>query len=92
MIVEQRIVRLPSILETYGVSRAFIYKQMAKGLFPSQVSLGTRSVGWVKAEVDCIMLARFNGYSDDKIAKLVTRLTDERKRQLDSNLSNLLAA
>lgn len=78
MNVKQNIVRLPALIETYGVSRAFIYKQIAEGLFPSQVSLGPRSVGWLKSEVECVMLARFNGYSNDKIATLVKSLKQER--------------
>ncbi len=78
MNVQQSIMRLPTIIDTYGVSRAFIYKQIAEGLFPSQVSLGPRAVGWLKSEVECVMLARFNGYSNDKIFTLVTSLKQER--------------
>lgn len=82
MNVQQSIMRLPTIIETYGVSRAFIYKQIAEGLFPSQVSLGPRSVGWLKSEVECVMLARFNGYSNDKISALVFRLKSQREALL----------
>ncbi|GAL36113.1 hypothetical protein JCM19240_1555 [Vibrio maritimus] len=86
MTVNQHIMRLPSILSTYGVSRAFIYKQVADGLFPSQVNLGARSVGWLKSEVECVMLARINGYSNDKIQTLVSRLKEERKEKLSLSL------
>lgn len=84
MNVKHNIMRLPALLDTYGVSRAFIYKQIANGLFPSQVTLGPRSVGWLQSEVECVMLARINGYSNDKIAALVAHLKDERA-QLFSN-------
>lgn len=87
MNVQQSIMRLPTIIDTYGVSRAFIYKQIAEGLFPSQVSLGPRTVGWLKSEVDCVMLARVNGYSNDKVATLVSRLHSERETMLQNSLS-----
>lgn len=86
MIVKQNIMRLNTLLETYGVSRAFIYMQIANGLFPSQVSIGPRSVGWLQSEVECVMLARVNGYSNDKIAKLVSHLKSERLVMLEKSL------
>ncbi|ANQ16285.1 helix-turn-helix transcriptional regulator [Vibrio natriegens] len=88
MNVQQSIMRLPTIIETYGVSRAFIYKQIAEGLFPSQVNLGPRSVGWLKSEVECVMLARFNGVSNDKLAKLVSLLKQERVNKFHSSIPN----
>jgi prophage regulatory protein len=35
-----------------GLSRSSIYNAIAKGNFPPQISLGERSVGWLKAEVE----------------------------------------
>ena len=34
-----------------GMSRSFIYAQMAEGTFPKQIQLGSRSVVWNEQEV-----------------------------------------
>lgn len=48
----QTILRLKEVLQRTGLSRATIYTRIKKGEFPHQVSLGTRSVGWLKREVE----------------------------------------
>tara|TARA_B100000949_G_scaffold232292_1_gene246177 strand:- start:3331 stop:3558 length:228 start_codon:yes stop_codon:yes gene_type:complete len=47
-----KILRLPSVKERTGMSRSNIYKLMAEDLFPKSISLGTRSVGWIEAEIN----------------------------------------
>jgi len=46
-----RFVRLPAVMELTGLSRSSIYVRIAEGRFPTSVSLGGRSVGWVESEV-----------------------------------------
>jgi len=46
------ILRLPAVKHRTGLSRSSIYLQIAKGTFPSPVSLGARAVGWVEVELD----------------------------------------
>ena len=41
-----RIVRLKEVIAQTGLSRSTIYHYISKGLFPSQIKLGTRAVGW----------------------------------------------
>lgn len=41
-----RIVRLGEVTRLTGRSRASIYRDMARGRFPRQVSIGPRAVGW----------------------------------------------
>ena len=47
-----RILRLPEVIEKTGISRSSIYEQMQLGLFPKQLRLGKRMVGWSEAEVE----------------------------------------
>ena len=47
-----RILRLPEVIEKTGISRSSIYEQMQLGLFPKQLRLGKRMVGWSEAEIN----------------------------------------
>ncbi len=46
------ILRLPSVKARTGLSRSTIYLRISEGSFPKSVSLGSRAVGWVEAEID----------------------------------------
>ncbi len=48
----KRILRLAAVEEKTGLRQTKIYSDMAKGLFPKQVRLGPKSVGWIEDEVD----------------------------------------
>ena len=43
--------RLPQVKARTGLSRSEIYRRIAAGTFPSQITLGPKSVAWVEAEV-----------------------------------------
>lgn len=45
------ILRLPTVQARTGLSRSTIYLRVSQGMFPKPVSLGTRAVGWVEAEI-----------------------------------------
>ena len=45
------ILRLPTVISRTGLSRSTIYLRMSVGLFPKQVSLGERAVGWLESEI-----------------------------------------
>ena len=47
-----RFVRLPEVVQLTGVSRSTIYRWMANGEFPKQVSLGGNTVAWLEAEIE----------------------------------------
>lgn len=56
-----RIIRLKKVLEQTGLGRSTLYKMIAAGTFPAQVSLGSsRSVGWVVEEVESWVQARIS--------------------------------
>lgn len=44
--------RLPAIIASTGLCSSSLYALMAQGLFPKNVKLGPRAVGWPAAEVD----------------------------------------
>ena len=48
----QVILRLPTVKARTGLSRSTIYLKISRGEFPKQVSLGSRAVGFVEAEID----------------------------------------
>jgi prophage regulatory protein len=48
---EQRILRLPAVLQTTGLSRSTMYRLMAEREFPAPVKLAKRAVGWRHADV-----------------------------------------
>ena len=44
--------RLPEVVQMTGVSRSTIYRWMANGEFPKQVSLGGNTVAWLESDVE----------------------------------------
>jgi prophage regulatory protein len=46
------ILRLPTVKSRTGLSRSSIYLRVSQGMFPKQVSLGGRAVGWLESEVE----------------------------------------
>lgn len=50
-----RFLSLREVRQRTTLSRPTIYRRMAAGTFPRQVTLGGRSVAWVEAEVEAWM-------------------------------------
>lgn len=46
-----RLIRMPELKSTTGLSKSAIYDRMKDGTFPKSVSLGGQSVAWVASEV-----------------------------------------
>ena len=72
------ILRRKQVEADTGYSRSTIYLRIAQGLWPKQVSLGARAVGWPAAEVDALNAARIAGRSDAEIRVLVATLHSAR--------------
>ena len=53
--MQDRILRMPDVLEIVNVSRTTIWRQVKAGTFPAPVKLSPRAVGWRKSEVDAWM-------------------------------------
>lgn len=52
MLSQYQFIRLPQVKELTCLSKSSIYRLMEEGDFPKQVSLGARSVVWVKSQVE----------------------------------------
>jgi len=52
------ILRRQQVQARTGLSRSTIYAYVAKGEFPSPVSLGARAVGWIETEIDAWLATR----------------------------------
>lgn len=54
------LIKLKEVMQMTGVSRAFIYAQKKEGNFPQSISLGSRSVAWVRSSVEEWVLDKIN--------------------------------
>ena len=51
-LTRSRLMRLTEVVELTGVSRSTIYRWMANGEFPRQISLGANTVAWLESDVE----------------------------------------
>lgn len=49
--VNARLIRLPQVKATTGLSKSSIYARIAEGTFPKQIPLGPRLVVWVESDI-----------------------------------------
>jgi len=49
--ISKKLLRLPEVKATTGLSKSSIYARIAKGTFPRQIPLGSRIVVWVDADI-----------------------------------------
>lgn len=49
--VPRRFIKLPKVKDYTSLSTSEIYRRIAAGTFPAQVTLGPKSVVWIEAEV-----------------------------------------
>lgn len=48
----ERILRLPEVLSTVGLSRSSLYTLISKGAFPQQIRLSPRTSGWRLSDIE----------------------------------------
>ncbi|MBV8647863.1 AlpA family transcriptional regulator [Paludibacterium sp.] len=58
--MQTRFLRLPEVKERTGLSRSTIYDMISKGLFPRQIKLGIKAVGWVEEAIENWIIAKIN--------------------------------
>ena len=80
--MKNTILRLPAVKTQTGYSRSTIYLRIAQGLWPKQVSLGPRCIGWPAHEVTALNAMRIAGKSDAEIRAYVLQLQASRKTAL----------
>ena len=49
--LNHKLLRLPEVKATTGLSKSTIYARIAEGTFPKQISLGPRLVVWVESDI-----------------------------------------
>ncbi|EPP1147206.1 helix-turn-helix transcriptional regulator [Yersinia enterocolitica] len=47
-----RLIRLPEVLLRTGYGKAWIYRLISEGRFPTQIKIGSRSVAFIESEID----------------------------------------
>lgn len=57
---KERFLRLTDVKERTGLSRSAIYLNISKGIFPQNINLGARAVGWLESEIDAWIQARID--------------------------------
>lgn len=72
------LLKLPSVMNATGLSRATVYLRCKQGLLTSPVKLGLRAVAWPANEVDSINKAWIAGKSLADIRALVVDLEKRR--------------
>ncbi|EKN4714803.1 AlpA family transcriptional regulator [Yersinia enterocolitica] len=47
-----RLIRLPEVLLRTAYGKAWIYRLISEGRFPTQIKIGSRSVAFIESEID----------------------------------------
>ena len=63
--MEDRLLKRREVAKITGLSLSTIYRQMPKGQFPRQVSVGLRAVGWRASEVYAWIKSRPSAQGED---------------------------
>jgi prophage regulatory protein len=49
--IQHKLLRLPEVKATTGLSKSSIYTRISEGTFPKQIPLGPRLVVWVESDI-----------------------------------------
>jgi prophage regulatory protein len=49
--LQHKLLRLPEVKESTGLSKSSIYARISEGTFPKQIPLGPRLVVWVETDI-----------------------------------------
>ena len=49
--LQTKLLRLPQVKESTGLSKSSIYARIAEGTFPKQIYIGPRLVVWVESDI-----------------------------------------
>ena len=50
--MSKRILRLPEVIEAVSLKKTTVYALIRRGLFPTPIRLGLRSVAWYETEIN----------------------------------------
>lgn len=77
-----QLLRRKEVIRLTARSRSSLLNDEKAGLFCPPVSIGGRSVAYVKHEVDEIIKARIQGKSNQQIKSIVTQLLGQRQASI----------
>ena len=89
MIPNIQVVRGCDVRQILALGRTAIDSGIAEGLIPPRIQLGQRAVGFLKHELEVIIIARATGRSDAEIKELVTQLVLSREVTLSALTKHL---
>lgn len=78
-----RIIRKKEVLALTGFSKSTLYNRIHQGLWPQQISLGIRAVGFIETECNAVLTAMIEGQTSNQIKALVVNLIEQRKQLKD---------
>lgn len=58
--IPERILRINTVLDRTGLSRATLYRKINDGTFPKQIKLSTRCAGWRESAINSWMCNPIN--------------------------------
>ena len=58
--MNDKLIRIKSVMEMTGKSRSAIYADIANGSFPNSILIGARSVAWVESAISAWVKAKIN--------------------------------
>jgi prophage regulatory protein len=73
-----KLIRKPVVLERYPIGTTTLYKQINEGIFPPNIPMGSRAVGWIEAEVDAVIAAKAQGLDKASLKQFVAELVAKR--------------
>lgn len=81
----QRLIKLPEVIATTGLSRSRIYELEAIGCFPKRISLGAKTTVWSLDEIQTWVAERIaaRGNADPVREKLAHELNAKRQQKVD---------
>lgn len=84
-----QVIRSSKAHTVLALGRTAIDSGIAEGLIPPRIQLGQRAVGFLKHELEVIIIARATGRSDTEIKELVTQLVLSREVTLSELTKHL---
>jgi len=57
--ISKKLLRLPEVKATTGLSKSSIYARIAEGTFPKRIQLGQRFVVWVEADIQTWLMSKY---------------------------------
>lgn len=72
-----KLLRLNDVKDRISLKRSTIYSLVKQGLFPEQIRLSKRAVGWIEQDILAWMACKECGVSDDKLRAVVAKLNEK---------------